>query len=123
VYCSKCGVNLAAGTCVLWLVWNANGNFRRRRWPVQLLPLLMSEDPLTRRMRTPLAWLFPGIYHAAVGDQRLCVLFLFSPRSPLETDVDLHWLVDGKATTVDIEKMIWGMGFEPTLAGQGNHRE
>jgi phenylpropionate dioxygenase-like ring-hydroxylating dioxygenase large terminal subunit len=43
-----------------------------------------------------------------VATNDFAVLFLFSPRGPLETDVDLYWLVDGKATTVDIEKMIWG---------------
>jgi Rieske 2Fe-2S family protein len=36
------------------------------------------------------------------------VLFLFTPRSTLETDVDLYWLVDGKATEVDVKRMIWG---------------
>src|SRR5712675_66147 len=43
-----------------------------------------------------------------VATNDFAVLFLFSPRGPLETDVDLYWLVDGKATTVDIERMIWG---------------
>jgi Rieske 2Fe-2S family protein len=26
----------------------------------------------------------------------------------MQTDVDLYWLVDGKATEVDVERMIWG---------------
>jgi phenylpropionate dioxygenase-like ring-hydroxylating dioxygenase large terminal subunit len=43
-----------------------------------------------------------------VATNDFAVLFLFNPRGPLETDVDLYWLVDAKATTVDIEKMIWG---------------
>jgi phenylpropionate dioxygenase-like ring-hydroxylating dioxygenase large terminal subunit len=42
----------------------------------------------------------------ATGD--FAVLFIFTPRSTLHTDVDLYWLVDGNAPAVDIEKMIWG---------------
>ncbi|WP_397590249.1 SRPBCC family protein, partial [Sphingorhabdus sp.] len=36
--------------------------------------------------------------------------FQFTPRGALETDVEMIWLVDGRATEaeVDIEKMIWG---------------
>jgi Rieske 2Fe-2S family protein len=43
-----------------------------------------------------------------VATNDFAVLFLFTPRSTFGTDVDLYWLVDGKATTVDVEKMIWG---------------
>src|ERR1700682_3165291 len=43
-----------------------------------------------------------------VATNDFAVLFLFTPRGPMQTDVDLHWLVDGKATSVDIERMIWG---------------
>src|ERR1700691_3751611 len=43
-----------------------------------------------------------------VATNDFAVLFRFTPRSTLETDVDLFWLVDGKATDVDLEKMIWG---------------
>jgi phenylpropionate dioxygenase-like ring-hydroxylating dioxygenase large terminal subunit len=43
-----------------------------------------------------------------VATNDFAVLFRFTPRSTLETDVDLFWLVDGKATDVDVEKMIWG---------------
>jgi Rieske 2Fe-2S family protein len=43
-----------------------------------------------------------------VATNDFAVLFLFTPRGPLQTDVDLYWLVDGKATDVEIERMIWG---------------
>lgn len=43
-----------------------------------------------------------------VAANDFAVLFLFTPRSAMQTDVDLFWLVDGNATDVDVEKMIWG---------------
>ena len=43
-----------------------------------------------------------------VATADFAVLFLFTPRSTLQTDVDLYWLVDGKATEVDVKRMIWG---------------
>jgi len=43
-----------------------------------------------------------------VATNDFAVLFLFTPRNTMQTDVDLYWLVDGKATEVDVEKMIWG---------------
>jgi phenylpropionate dioxygenase-like ring-hydroxylating dioxygenase large terminal subunit len=43
-----------------------------------------------------------------VATNDFAVLFQFTPRSTLETDVELFWLVDGNATEVDIDKMIWG---------------
>jgi Rieske 2Fe-2S family protein len=43
-----------------------------------------------------------------VATNDFAVLFRFTPRSTLKTDVDLFWLVDAKATDVDVEKMIWG---------------
>jgi hypothetical protein len=43
-----------------------------------------------------------------VATNDFAVLFLFSPRSTMLTDVDLYWLVDAKANQVDVEKMIWG---------------
>jgi phenylpropionate dioxygenase-like ring-hydroxylating dioxygenase large terminal subunit len=43
-----------------------------------------------------------------VATNDFAVLFLFTPRSTLHTDVDLYWLVDGKATEVDVKGMIWG---------------
>ncbi len=45
-----------------------------------------------------------------VADDHFVILFQFTPRSALESDVEMIWLVDGRATEdeVDIEKMIWG---------------
>jgi Rieske 2Fe-2S family protein len=43
-----------------------------------------------------------------VATNDFAVLFQFTPRSTLSTDVDLFWLVDGSATHVDVPKMIWG---------------
>jgi phenylpropionate dioxygenase-like ring-hydroxylating dioxygenase large terminal subunit len=45
-----------------------------------------------------------------VADDHFAILFLFTPRSALASDVEMIWLVDGRATEeeVDIEKMIWG---------------
>ena len=45
-----------------------------------------------------------------VADDHFAILFLFTPRSALESDVEMIWLVDGRATEaeVDVEKMIWG---------------
>jgi phenylpropionate dioxygenase-like ring-hydroxylating dioxygenase large terminal subunit len=43
-----------------------------------------------------------------VATNDFAVLFLFTPRSTMATDVDLYWLVDGKATEVDVKRMIWG---------------
>jgi Rieske 2Fe-2S family protein len=43
-----------------------------------------------------------------VATNDFAVLFRFTPRGPLQTDVDLYWLVDGKAAEVDLERMIWG---------------
>jgi Rieske 2Fe-2S family protein len=43
-----------------------------------------------------------------VATNDFAVLFLFTPRSTMHTDVDLYWLVDGKAADVDVKRMIWG---------------
>jgi Rieske 2Fe-2S family protein len=43
-----------------------------------------------------------------VAGNDFAVLFQFAPRDTLHTDVDLTWLVDGKATGYDVERMIWG---------------
>jgi phenylpropionate dioxygenase-like ring-hydroxylating dioxygenase large terminal subunit len=43
-----------------------------------------------------------------VATNDFAVLFLFTPRSTMHTDVDLFWLVDGKASDVDVKRMIWG---------------
>jgi Rieske 2Fe-2S family protein len=43
-----------------------------------------------------------------VADNDFAVLFQFAPRDTLHTDVDLTWLVDGKARDYDVQRMIWG---------------
>jgi phenylpropionate dioxygenase-like ring-hydroxylating dioxygenase large terminal subunit len=43
-----------------------------------------------------------------VATNDFAVLFLFTPRSAMDTDVDLYWLVDGNASQVDVKRMIWG---------------
>jgi Rieske 2Fe-2S family protein len=45
-----------------------------------------------------------------VADDHFVILFQFTPRSALESDVEMIWLVDGRATEaeVDVPKMIWG---------------
>ena len=45
-----------------------------------------------------------------VADDHFAVLFCFTPRGPMQSDVDIIWLVDGRAgdTEIDVEKMIWG---------------
>jgi phenylpropionate dioxygenase-like ring-hydroxylating dioxygenase large terminal subunit len=43
-----------------------------------------------------------------VATNDFAVLFVFSPRGTMQTDVDLYWLVDAQASRVDVEKMIWG---------------
>ncbi len=45
-----------------------------------------------------------------VADDHFVILFQFTPRSALYSDVEMIWLVDGRASEaeVDIEKMIWG---------------
>jgi phenylpropionate dioxygenase-like ring-hydroxylating dioxygenase large terminal subunit len=45
-----------------------------------------------------------------VADDHFVILFQFTPRAALATDVEMIWLVDGRARDdeVDIDKMIWG---------------
>ncbi|MEQ1497215.1 MAG: aromatic ring-hydroxylating dioxygenase subunit alpha [Novosphingobium sp.] len=45
-----------------------------------------------------------------VADDHFVILFQFTPRSALESDVEMIWLVDGRASEaeVDVAKMIWG---------------
>jgi len=43
-----------------------------------------------------------------VATNDFAVLFLFTPRSTMHSDVDLFWLVDAKASDVDVKRMIWG---------------
>ncbi len=49
-------------------------------------------------------------YTQIVADDHFVILFLFTPRSALASDVEMIWLVDGRASEadVDIDKMIWG---------------
>ena len=35
------------------------------------------------------------------------ILFQFTPRSAMMTDVDISWIVDGRAESPDVEKMVW----------------
>ena len=41
-----------------------------------------------------------------VATNDFAVLFLFTPRGTMHTDVDLYWLVDGNASQVDVKRMI-----------------
>jgi phenylpropionate dioxygenase-like ring-hydroxylating dioxygenase large terminal subunit len=50
---------------------------------------------------------FSPFSHVVAGSD-FAMIFRFTPRSAMQTDVDVIWLVDGKAETVDIEKMTWG---------------
>jgi phenylpropionate dioxygenase-like ring-hydroxylating dioxygenase large terminal subunit len=43
-----------------------------------------------------------------VAGNDFAVLFQFAPRDTMQTDVDLTWLVDSKATGYDVPRMIWG---------------
>ena len=45
-----------------------------------------------------------------VADDHFAILFLFTPRAALQSDVEMIWLVDGRASEaeVDIDKLIWG---------------
>lgn len=43
-----------------------------------------------------------------VAGNDFAVLFQFAPRDTMHTDVELTWLVDGKATDFDVKRMIWG---------------
>ena len=43
-----------------------------------------------------------------IADDHFAVLLLFTPRGPMASDVDLLWLVDGRADHVDFDKMLWG---------------
>ncbi len=45
-----------------------------------------------------------------VADDHFAILFQFTPRGALETDVEMIWLVDGRASEaeVDMDKMTWG---------------
>jgi Rieske 2Fe-2S family protein len=42
-----------------------------------------------------------------VADSDFAMLFRFTPRSSMQTDVDVIWMVDGAAEDYDLEKMTW----------------
>lgn len=42
-----------------------------------------------------------------VADSDFAMLFRFTPRSSMQTDVDVIWLVDGAARDYDLDKMTW----------------
>ena len=42
-----------------------------------------------------------------VADSDFAMLFRFTPRGAMQTDVDVTWLVDGEAAEYDVEKMTW----------------
>ena len=44
--------------------------------------------------------------HVVAGND-FAILLHFVPRGPTQTDVDLVWLVDGKAEGYDVEKIVW----------------
>lgn len=46
-------------------------------------------------------------FNQIVACNDFAVLIVFSPRGARHTDVDITWLVDGKAKDVDVERMIW----------------
>lgn len=50
---------------------------------------------------------FSPISHV-VADNDFAMLFRFTPRGTMMTDVDILWLVDGRAEGYDVEKMTWG---------------
>jgi Rieske 2Fe-2S family protein len=46
-------------------------------------------------------------FNQIVACNDFAALIVFTPRSAMQTDVDISWLVDGKAATVDVDRMIW----------------
>ena len=49
---------------------------------------------------------FSPISHI-VACNDFAILFQFTPRSTMLTDVDITWIVDGKAENPDVEKRVW----------------
>ncbi len=49
---------------------------------------------------------FSPFSHVVAGND-FAILFQFTPRSAMQTDVDISWIVDGKAVDPDVEKMRW----------------
>ena len=46
-------------------------------------------------------------FNQIIACNDFAALIVFTPRSAMQTDVDITWLVDGRAIEVDIERMIW----------------
>jgi phenylpropionate dioxygenase-like ring-hydroxylating dioxygenase large terminal subunit len=46
-------------------------------------------------------------FNQIIANNDFAALILFTPRSAMFTDVEIIWLVDGRADTVDVERMIW----------------
>lgn len=49
---------------------------------------------------------FSPFSHIVAGSD-FAMIFLFTPRSAMQTEIDIVWLVDGKAEGYDVEKMSW----------------
>lgn len=49
---------------------------------------------------------FSPFNHIIAGND-FAALIIFSPQEAMKTDVEIIWLVDGKADSVDVERMIW----------------
>lgn len=46
-------------------------------------------------------------FNQVIACNDFAALIIFTPRDTRSTDVEIIWLVDGKAEDVDIERMIW----------------
>jgi Rieske 2Fe-2S family protein len=46
-------------------------------------------------------------FNQLIACNDFAALIVFTPRSAMSTDVDITWLVDGKAEKVDTDRMIW----------------
>jgi len=46
-------------------------------------------------------------FNQIIACNDFAVLIVFTPCSAMRTNVDISWLVDGRATTVDVDRMIW----------------
>ena len=46
-------------------------------------------------------------FNQVIACNDFAALIIFTPRSAMHTDVEIIWLVDGKADAVDVDRMIW----------------
>lgn len=46
-------------------------------------------------------------FNQIIAGNDFAALIVFTPRAAMQTDIEISWLVDGRADTVDIERMIW----------------